>query len=85
MVILLFILANVCFGLTVVYLVFSVFSALKVGRRHYQSLIFLEFQPHRARGPWEAARVRLMTRLRLWAALGIVIGVVSLAGYVLFS
>jgi hypothetical protein len=85
MVILLSILADICFGLAIVYLVFSVFSAMKVGRRHFQPLIFLEFQPHRARGTWEAARAALMMRLRRWAVLGVLIGLVSLAGYVLMS
>jgi hypothetical protein len=85
MVILLSILANFCFGLAIVYLVCSVFSALKVGRRHYQPLIFLEFQPHRARGAWELSRAKLMMRLRLWAILSVLIGIASLTGYVFFS
>ena len=85
MVMLLSTLSEICFGWVLVYLIFSVFSALKIGRRHYQSLIFLEFQPHRARGTWEAARAKLMMRLRLWAILGVAIGVTSFAAYLLVS
>lgn len=85
MVIHLSILADLCFGWVIVYLIFSVFSALKVGRRHYQPLIFLEFQPHRARGTWEASRAKLMMRLRLWAMLSLLVGIASLTGYLLFS
>lgn len=84
MVIVLSILANLCFGGAIAYLLFSVFSALKVGRRHFQTLIFLEFQPHRARGNWEASRARLMIRLRLWAILGVLIGVASLTAALSF-
>lgn len=85
MVILLSVLADVCFGWAIFYLVFSVFSALKVGRRHYEPLIFLEFQPNRARGNWEASRVKVMRRLRLSAIFGVLIGIASLTGYLLLS
>lgn len=82
---LLSVLANLCFGWAIFYVVFSVLSALKVGRRHYQPLIFLEFHPHRARGNWEASRAKLMSRLRLWAILSVLIGVASLTAYLLLS
>lgn len=85
MVILFLIFANLCFGLAFAYLVFSVFSALKVGRRHYQSLIFLEFQPGRARGNWEVSRAKLMKRIQLWAILGMLVGIASLVGYLFAS
>lgn len=85
MVIHLSVLAHLCFGWAFVYLAFSVFSALKVGKRHDRPLIFLEFQPHRARGTWEASRAKLMMRLRLWAILSLLVGIASLTGYLLFS
>lgn len=77
MVIALSIFSKFCFGWTLVYLIFSLLSALKVGRRHYQPLIFLEFQPRRARGAWEAARAKLMVRLGLCTIFLVPVGIAS--------
>ncbi|MBK3745132.1 hypothetical protein PQR70_11910 [Paraburkholderia madseniana] len=71
------ILSKFCFGWTLVYLIFSLLSALKVGRRHFQPVIFLEFQPHRARGPWEAARAKLMMRMGLCTIFIVPVGIAS--------
>ncbi|RDK00792.1 hypothetical protein DLM46_20800 [Paraburkholderia lacunae] len=77
MAIFLSILSKFCFVWTLVYLSFSLLSALRVGRRHFRRLIFLEFQPRRARGPWEAARAKLMMRMRLGTILLVPIGLAS--------
>lgn len=71
------ILSKFCFGWTLVYLIFSLLSALKVGRRHFQPVVFLEFQPHRARGPWEAARAKLMMRMGLCTIFIVPVGIAS--------
>ncbi|AXE95231.1 hypothetical protein B2G74_06490 [Burkholderia sp. A27] len=70
-------LSKFCLAWTLVYLIFSFFSALEVGRRHYQRLVFLEFQPRRARGSWEAARTRWMKRMRLSTIFLVPIGIAS--------
>ncbi|AXL50331.1 hypothetical protein DSC91_002479 [Paraburkholderia caffeinilytica] len=77
MVIALSVLSKSCFGWTLVYLIFSLLSALKVGRRHFQPLIFLEFQPRRARGHWEVARAKLMMRMRLCTIFIVPVGIAS--------
>ncbi|TFE36404.1 hypothetical protein E2553_42320 [Paraburkholderia dipogonis] len=82
MVILLSNLSKICFGWALLYLLLSFLSALKIGRRHYQSLIFLEFQPGRARGPWELRRARLMLRMKRCTVLLVLFGVISLVACV---
>lgn len=79
------ILSKFCFGWTLVYLIFSLLSALRVGRRHFQSLIFLEFQPHRARGPWEAGRAKLMVRMGRCTIFIVSIGIASFIANVFIS
>ncbi|AIP34160.1 putative membrane protein [Paraburkholderia xenovorans LB400] len=71
------ILSRLCLGWTLVYLIFSLLSALRVGRRHYQWAIFLEFQPRRARGPWEVARARLIMRMMLCTFFVVPVGIAS--------
>ncbi|MFM0211291.1 hypothetical protein PQQ96_28230 [Paraburkholderia sediminicola] len=85
MVTVLSIISKLCFGWTLAYLILSLYSALKVGRRHYQPLIFLEFQPHRARGPWEAARAKLMMRMGLCTILMVPVGFASFVACALIS
>ncbi|MFM0235961.1 hypothetical protein [Paraburkholderia sediminicola] len=85
MVIALSILSKFCFGWTLVYLIFSLLSALTVGRRHFQPLIFLEFQPRRARGPWEASRAKLMMRMGLCTIFIVPVGIASSIVSVLIS
>ncbi|NPT40335.1 hypothetical protein GNZ12_03200 [Paraburkholderia sp. 1N] len=85
MVIALSILSKFCFGWTLVYLIFSLLSALKVGRRHFQPLIFLELQPRRARGPWETARAKLMMRVGLCTIFIVPVGIASFIASVSIS
>lgn len=85
MVIVLSILSRLCLGWTLVYLIFSLFSALKAGRRHYKFLVFLEFQPRRARGAWEVARARLLMRMELCTIFLVPVGIASFIACVFLS
>jgi hypothetical protein len=72
------ILSKLCFAWIVVYVVFSLRSAMWAGARHSRGLLLLEFQSHRARGPRETARARLLKRMALLAILALPAGVASL-------
>ncbi|ORC48832.1 hypothetical protein B2G74_12040 [Burkholderia sp. A27] len=70
-------LSKLCFAWILVYLAFSVQSAVWASARHSGRTVILELQPHRARGNREAARARLLRRMALSAALALPLGIMS--------
>lgn len=73
----LMVLSRLCFAWIVIYVIFSLVSALWAGARHSCAMILLEFQSHRARGQREAARARLLKRMALVAVLAFPVGIAS--------
>jgi hypothetical protein len=71
------ILSKLCFVWIIAHLIFSLGSAAWAGGRHYQGLLFLEFQSRRARGAREAARAKLLKRLALCTVLALPSGIAS--------
>ncbi|MEW6342406.1 MAG: hypothetical protein RXR20_04690 [Paraburkholderia sp.] len=71
------ILSKLCFAWVLVYLAFSLQSALWAGARHSSGLVILELQPHRARGKKEATRARLLRRMALLAVVALPLGIVA--------
>lgn len=85
MVIALSVLSRLCFVWIIVYLIFSFHSSLSVGARHSRGLVFLEFQPHRARGTREIAKAGLLQRMALCAALALTLGIATFVVGVVIS
>lgn len=85
MVIALSILSRLCFVWIIVYLIFSFHSSISVGTRHSQRLVFLEFQPYRARGTREIAKASLLQRMALCAALALPLGIATFVVGVVIS
>jgi hypothetical protein len=81
----LWILSKFFFACAIGYLIFSFFSARKAAKRNSGRSIYLEFQPHRARGATEAAMARLLRKARLYATVALAIGIVSLVVSALLS
>jgi hypothetical protein len=80
----LLIVSRLCVAWIVVYALFSLRSAFWAGARHSRAMLLLEFQPHRARGPKEVARARLLRRLAWSAALALPLGIATfIAGAVI--
>ncbi|MGF7135455.1 hypothetical protein P3T40_006963 [Paraburkholderia sp. EB58] len=73
----LLILSKLCFAWVLIYLAYSLQSALWAGARHSTGFLSLELQPWRARGKREAARARLLRRMALLAAVALPVGIVS--------
>lgn len=57
------------------YLYVSVNTAAWATRRHEGKLLFLEWQPARARGSQELKRLNLLRRLRLFALLTAIVAI----------
>lgn len=80
----LIIVSRLCFLWIVFYALFSLRSALWAGARHNRGMLLLEFQPHRARGPRELGRSRLLRGLAWSAALALPLGIATfIAGVVM--
>jgi hypothetical protein len=73
----LLVISRLCVVWIVIYVLFSLRSALWAGARHSGGILLLEFQPHRARGPKELARARLLRRLAWSAALALPLGIAT--------
>jgi hypothetical protein len=58
----------------VVYVLWSLYSALWAARRHGGSYFHLEFAPHRARGKREAERVKTLRWMRALAFVALPVG-----------
>lgn len=83
--IVLMVFSRLCLAWFVIYVLFSLRSALWAGARHNCGFIMLEFQAHRARGTKEAARARLLKRMGLAAALALPVSVASFVASVVVS
>jgi hypothetical protein len=70
-------LALVCFAQTVVYVLWSLRSALWAARRHGGNYFHLEFAPHRARGKREAERAKTLRRMRTLACVVLPVGLAA--------
>jgi hypothetical protein len=81
----LWILSKFCFACAIGYLIFSFLSARWAAKRHDGRSLYLEFQPHRARGATEAARASLLRKMRLCAAVALPLGMASLVVSALLS
>jgi hypothetical protein len=75
----------ICFVWCIFYIFFSVNSALTAGRRRNQSMVFLEFQPWRARDEKEATRVRLLRQIGFGALCAFPASVMALVASVVAS
>jgi hypothetical protein len=73
----LLVISKVCVVWILLYVLFSLRSAFWAGARHSGGVLLLEFQPHRARGPKELARARLLRRLAWSAALALSLGIMT--------
>ena len=73
----LLVVSRLCILWVVVYGLFSLRSAFWAGARHSGGMLMLEFQPHRARGPKEMARARLLRKLAWSAVLALPLGIAT--------
>jgi hypothetical protein len=81
----LLILSVACLLWCAFYVLYSVRSALSAGRRRNKLLIFLEFEPWRARGDAEKARAQLLRRIGLAALFALPSSVVALLASIVMS